>query len=96
MQASPYLFFDGNCEEAFRFYAGLLGGKVEMIGRFRDFATLMHRPGCVWISILIRHVPGLLWEWRDLRPITSSLRPRFICATEDESRAALYPWKICC
>ncbi|MDE3116882.1 MAG: VOC family protein [Pseudomonadota bacterium] len=36
MQASPYLFFNGNCEEAFRFYANLLGGKVEMIGRFRD------------------------------------------------------------
>jgi PhnB protein len=35
MQVSPYLFFDGNCEEAFRFYCKLLGGKVEMIARFR-------------------------------------------------------------
>jgi PhnB protein len=28
MQMSPYLFFDGRCEEAFRFYEGLLGGKI--------------------------------------------------------------------
>lgn len=29
MQATPYLNFDGNCEEAFRFYEELLGGKIE-------------------------------------------------------------------
>src|SRR5271157_4292755 len=26
MQMNPYLFFDGQCEEAFKFYAKLLGG----------------------------------------------------------------------
>lgn len=25
---NPYLFFDGNCEEAFNFYATLFGGKI--------------------------------------------------------------------
>jgi PhnB protein len=25
---NPYLFFDGNCEEAFNFYAKLFGGKI--------------------------------------------------------------------
>lgn len=28
MQLNPYLFFDGNCEEAFQFYAQVLGGKI--------------------------------------------------------------------
>ena len=28
MQVNPYLFFDGDCEEAFKFYERLLGGKV--------------------------------------------------------------------
>jgi PhnB protein len=29
MQINPYLFFNGNCEEAFKFYAQCLGGKIE-------------------------------------------------------------------
>jgi PhnB protein len=29
MELSPYLLFDGNCEEAFKFYAQTLGGKIE-------------------------------------------------------------------
>src|SRR5919202_4478841 len=28
-QLNPYLFFDGQCEAAFKFYAELLGGKIE-------------------------------------------------------------------
>jgi PhnB protein len=28
MRTNPYLFFDGNCEEAFRFYERVLGGKI--------------------------------------------------------------------
>jgi len=28
MQMNPYLFFDGNCEKAFKFYEKVLGGKV--------------------------------------------------------------------
>jgi PhnB protein len=31
MQLSTYLFFGGNCEEAFKFYEKLLGGKIEMM-----------------------------------------------------------------
>jgi|SRR5581483_4580250 len=27
--SNPYLFFDGNCEEAFNFYAKLFGGKID-------------------------------------------------------------------
>ena len=29
MQVSPYLFFNGTCEEAFKFYAKTLGGKID-------------------------------------------------------------------
>jgi PhnB protein len=29
IHVNPYLFFDGQCEAAFRFYAKLLGGKIE-------------------------------------------------------------------
>jgi PhnB protein len=28
MNVNPYLFFSGNCEEAFKFYEKLLGGKI--------------------------------------------------------------------
>ena len=33
---NPYLVFNGNCEEAFNFYAVCLEGKIEMIARFSD------------------------------------------------------------
>jgi len=29
MQVNPYLFFNGNCEAAFKFYQQVLGGKIE-------------------------------------------------------------------
>ena len=32
----PYLFFNGNCEEAVEFYRNALGAEVEMIMRFKD------------------------------------------------------------
>ena len=35
MQAQPYLFFDGRCEEAIEFYKKALGIKVEMLMRFK-------------------------------------------------------------
>jgi PhnB protein len=36
MQAQPYLFFDGRCEEALEFYKKALGIKVEMLMRFNE------------------------------------------------------------
>ena len=29
MKVNPYIFFNGNCEEAFKFYARITGGKIE-------------------------------------------------------------------
>lgn len=36
MQINPYLFYDSNCEAAFKFYEKALGGKIEMIVRNSD------------------------------------------------------------
>lgn len=48
MQLNPYLFFKGECEAAFKFYAKLLGGKIE--------AMLTHEG-----TPAADHVPA---EWR--------------------------------
>src|SRR5687767_7922378 len=34
MQLTPYLNFNGNCAEAFRFYEKTLGGKIQMMMTF--------------------------------------------------------------
>ena len=31
MQVNPYLFYNGNCEAAFKFYEKVLGGKIEVM-----------------------------------------------------------------
>jgi PhnB protein len=36
MQAQPYLFFDGRCEEALDFYKKTLGAQVDMLMRFKE------------------------------------------------------------
>ena len=33
MQINPYLFYDGTCEAAFRFYEKVLGGRIELLLR---------------------------------------------------------------
>ena len=48
MQLTPYLFFNGQCEAAFKFYAKVLGGKIE--------AMLPHEG-----TPATEHVPA---EWR--------------------------------
>lgn len=35
MPVTPYLFFDGRCEEALNFYKKTLGAEVEMMMRLR-------------------------------------------------------------
>jgi len=36
MQLNPYLFFDSDCEAAFKFYEKVLGAKIEMMLRNED------------------------------------------------------------
>jgi PhnB protein len=49
MSVNPYIFFNGNCEEAFKLYARLTGGKIE---------TMMPHGG----TPAETHVPA---EWKD-------------------------------
>ena len=42
----PYLFFNGNCEQAVEFYRTALGAHVEMMMRFKD-SPEPHPPGMV-------------------------------------------------
>lgn len=36
MHVTPYLYFDGRCEDALEFYRKALGAKVEMMMRFKE------------------------------------------------------------
>jgi len=36
MALNPYLYFDGQCEEAFRFYEKCLGGKITFMMTWED------------------------------------------------------------
>lgn len=36
---SPYLNFNGNCEEAFLFYQSVFGGEFTFMGRFKDMPS---------------------------------------------------------
>ncbi len=36
MQVQPYLFFDGNCEEALAFYRRTIGAETSMLMRYKD------------------------------------------------------------
>ena len=42
MQVSPYLFFNGNCAEAFRFYEKALGGRITAMQTHGDSPARDH------------------------------------------------------
>jgi PhnB protein len=44
MRIDPYLFFEGNCEEAFKFYAKVLGGKIEAMLTHEGTPAAEHTP----------------------------------------------------
>ena len=44
MQLNPYLTFDGRCEAAFKFYAKVLGGKIEAMMRHEGTPAEKHVP----------------------------------------------------
>jgi PhnB protein len=41
---NPYVFYDGNCEAAFKFYEKTLGGKIEMLLRNEEAPPEMPAP----------------------------------------------------
>lgn len=44
MQLTPYLIFNGNCAEAFKFYEQTLGGKIESMSTFKGSPAAEHAP----------------------------------------------------
>ena len=44
MQLNPYLTFDGRCEEAFKFYEKVLGGKIKAMMTFEGSPAAEHTP----------------------------------------------------
>jgi PhnB protein len=46
MQVTPYLNFDGRCEEALEFYRRALGAEVTLLKRFKD-SPEPHQPGMI-------------------------------------------------
>ncbi|ABE41378.1 VOC family protein [Rhodopseudomonas pseudopalustris] len=36
MQVNPYLFYDGNCEAAFKYYEKVLGARIEALMTWKD------------------------------------------------------------
>jgi PhnB protein len=44
VQAQPYLFFDGRCEEAIAFYRQAIGAEVQMLMRWRDMPEPRQQP----------------------------------------------------
>jgi PhnB protein len=44
MMLNPYLFYDSNCEAAFKFYEKTLGGKIEMMLRNEEGPPEMASP----------------------------------------------------
>jgi len=44
MQLNPYLLFNGNCAEAFKFYEQTLGGKIEALFPYTGSPAAEHAP----------------------------------------------------
>ena len=44
MQLNPYLLFNGNCAEAFKFYEQTLGGKIEGLFTYSGSPAAEHAP----------------------------------------------------
>ena len=42
MQVNPYLYYDGNCEAAFKFYEKAVGGKIEVLMTHESAPPEMH------------------------------------------------------
>jgi PhnB protein len=52
MQINIYLRFNGTCEEAFKFYAELCGGTIEMLQRYEDMPNPDQAPPTMLKQVL--------------------------------------------
>ncbi|HEU5468401.1 MAG TPA: VOC family protein [Steroidobacteraceae bacterium] len=74
-QLEPYLFFDGNCAEAMRFYEKALGGKLEMMMKASEAPAQEGCPGAnpdavmhACVTIEGRHLMASDWMAPDPYP----------------------------
>ena len=91
MPLTPYLYFDGRCEEAITFYKATSGAEVTMLMRFKDGPDRsMCSPGTedkiMHASVNIRGAPVMMSDGR------VQMKPKFegfalSIETEDEAEA---------
>ena len=70
MQLNPYLLFDGNCAEAFKFYEQTLGGKIENL--IIKGSSGVGTTGAVALDVVLRILFLCRW-WRFQQRLYSSV-----------------------
>lgn len=58
----PYLNFDGNCEEAFRWYESIFGGKIQHISKYGDIPDNPNTPMSDEQKTKVMHAQLMLTE----------------------------------
>ena len=93
-QLEPYLFFDGNCAEAMRFYEKTLGGKLEMMMKASEAPGGDAKPGAdpdgiLHASVLVegRHLMASDWMSTDPYPGMNGVSLTLTYPTVDEARS---------
>lgn len=56
MRLEPYLLFNGQCEEAFRFYEKCLGGKIDAMMHYAGSPAEQHVPADLKDKVLHAHL----------------------------------------
>ncbi|SFI75544.1 VOC family protein [Myroides guanonis] len=90
---SPYLNFNGNCEEAFLFYQSVFGGEFTFMGRFKDMPseeTLTEEQGnkIMHVSLPINgeiHLMGSDTMEKSETPVCSNISISINAASEEEA-----------
>lgn len=95
---SPYLNFNGNCEEAFLFYQSVFGGEFTFIGRFKDMPseeTLTEEQGnkIMHVSLPINgeiHLMGSDTMEKNETPVCSNISISINAASEEEAHTLFH------
>ena len=69
MSLNPYLYFDGQCEEAFKFYEKCLGGKITFMMTWEDSPMAGQAPPGWAKKILHAGLPQATAYWRAEPPL---------------------------
>jgi PhnB protein len=92
-QLDPYLFFDGNCAEAMRFYEKTLGGKLEMMMKASEAPGGAVKPGAdpdgilhASVAVEGRHLMASDWMSPDPYPGMNGVSLTLSYPTVDEAK----------